>query len=468
MIRVEVVALDQGYIRVGQRDLMLVMSRDMRYALTVGHSAHKPVTNNRNRIVKRFLAGDADFLLSMDDDVVPLGNPLDYVELDKDILIFPCPIWNYGYSKSKPVVWNIGLINEAGHALDGRIPLRERVIEIAEGGTGCVLIHRRVLEHPAMQDPFEEVVDADGVSEVGHDLAFCRRAREAGFRVWAALDAPCQHYDELDLGVVQKLLQQAEMSAAGKFTAPVVALSEKRMIFCCAPGRCGTAWLAEALEGMEGVWAGHEPEPDFVDVLRIAQREEGAAYRFWLEKKLPFIASLEEPIYVETSHLFNKGFVIPLLNMGLLPDLIVLRRPHREVALSMWRRRTIPGRDKTEERYHVQPDDPTCLVPAWQWEHWTDYQVCYWYCLEMQARAQRYSALFRSRGARVCETTMAEVTTAEGLARLVRQLELGDPPAEVPGEAINATAERFRNHLPSEDLEEMEAGVREGVGGMME
>jgi len=471
---VEIVVLSTGHVRMEQRNWALeTLTRETRYQVRLGWGNRKPVTHNRNRIVRRFLEGDADWLLTMDQDVVPQGNPLDYIERDLDVVVFPCAIWNYGNQASKPVVWNIGLENERGERLDGYIPLREPVIEIAEGGTGCILIARRVLEHLAMRNPFYEVVDEDGVSTLGHDLAFCKRAREAGFRVWAAIGCPCSHYDEVDLRTVQRLLMDAEQrGASGRYVAPALSFADQRIVLCCSPGRCGTGYLALALRSLnlEGVRVEHEPVPRFSEALELAQGEPGTAYRFWLEKKLPYIAGIEERVYVETSHVVNKGFLEAILDIGILPDLIVLRRPHREVALSMWRRGDVPARTETGRQFNVCPGNPgVLLLPADGWEAWPDYKLCYWYTLEMEARAKRYAKLFRARGARVHETTLARITTEEGLAELVRQVKLGDLPRRhgEQGEErlgrVNANPEAWADRWPEGDLEGLEAEVREAV-----
>jgi len=208
-IYVQVIVLTLGWLRAEQRDFMVALSRDDRYNIIMGRNNGKPVTNNRNQIVKAFLHSPPDhkFLLMMDNDVVPKRNPLDYVEHDLDIVVFPCPIWRPGSDPAHPVVWNIRLQDKEGQLVCGRIPAHG-LREISEGGTGAILISRRVLEHPAMRAPFVEEMDEYGVSTLGHDLAFCARAREAGFKVWAALDCPCRHWDTLDLSIVDELFKQ--------------------------------------------------------------------------------------------------------------------------------------------------------------------------------------------------------------------------------------------------------------------
>ncbi|NIM51631.1 MAG: hypothetical protein GTO22_20690, partial [Gemmatimonadales bacterium] len=56
-----------------------------------------------NRIALATLESGADFLLKIDDDTVPLFNPLDYVGENKDVLGFPYPTWRA--NAEKPLIW---------------------------------------------------------------------------------------------------------------------------------------------------------------------------------------------------------------------------------------------------------------------------------------------------------------------------------------------------------------------------
>ncbi len=182
----------------------------------------------------------------------------------------------------------------------------------------------------------------------------------------------------------------------------------KRLIFTITPGRSGTAYLAFVLSLLPGVSSRHEPEPRFSDVMRAAVRNEKLARDFWLQKKLPFIRSIREPIYVETSHLFCKGFVEPLLELGYWPDVIILKRAHRQVALSLYSLNAVPGRTPDGWHWLLSPDDPDVLgLPSWQDLH--PYQLCYWYCLEIERRADSYRRLFESNARRVGVTSVPEL-----------------------------------------------------------
>lgn len=198
---------------------------------------------------------------------------------------------------------------------------------------------------------------------------------------------------------------------------------QKRLIFTVTTGRSGTAYLTAVFGYMKNVDAFHEPKPEYVEVLREVQSSKEIADRFVTERKLPAIASTSSPVYVETSHLVCKGFLESFLDVGLVPDLVVHRRPMRDISLSLLKMGTIPGRTEKALRFYLQPSDPNVL-PLPGWEKLSDYQLCYWYCLEIERRAQEYSTLIRNKGGRVVETTLAGLKTTQGLNELLAGLEL--------------------------------------------
>jgi hypothetical protein len=170
--------------------------KDTRYRLTIEYPTDQPVANNRNGIVHRFLKGDDDYLYMNDDDVIPWRNPLDFVERDLDVLLFPCPIYKTEPQDGQPLRWNVQ------YTVKGKTikeDVGDGIRKIAAGGSGALLIARRVLEHPAMRAPFMDQYNEDGLRTNSEDLSFCDRAREAGFSVYAALCAPCSHNKPVDL-----------------------------------------------------------------------------------------------------------------------------------------------------------------------------------------------------------------------------------------------------------------------------
>ena len=200
-------------------------------------------------------------------------------------------------------------------------------------------------------------------------------------------------------------------------------MTTKRLIFTVTTGRSGTDYLARMLECVPGVASRHEARPNFVWAMRDAQTDPELARRFWVEQKLPSIELTNGSVYAETSHVVCKGFLEPLLELGHRPDLILLRRPHREVAMSMYRLGTIPGRTTKGLKWYLHPDDPGVLaLPGWQELH--DYQICYWYCLEIERRRQMYEQMIQALGGRVVSITLAELATFGGFMRLRKELDL--------------------------------------------
>jgi len=198
---------------------------------------------------------------------------------------------------------------------------------------------------------------------------------------------------------------------------------EKRLIFTVTTGRSGTAYLAAVFGYMKNVHAFHEPAPEYVTCLRQVQSRPELARQFLFEEKLPVIAADTAGIYVETSHLACKGFLEPLLEVGIVPNLVIHRRSMRDISLSLYKMGTIPGRTSKALRFYLSPEDRNVLkLDHWQELH--DYQLCYWYCLEIERRARHYKEIFENRGGLVTETTLSGLKTARGLKQLLRELDL--------------------------------------------
>ena len=155
-------------------------------------SNDRPIENNRNKIVKRFLASDCDYLLQIDNDNIPAQNPLSLVDLKLDIV--SCPVWIYQHK----TVLNIYRFDASDGTLVPVDPKQEKgLIAIDATGTGVLLTSRRVLE--TLKAPFERKYNEDGIEELGQDLYFSRKAKEAGFKLFSHLDYISKHYKMIDL-----------------------------------------------------------------------------------------------------------------------------------------------------------------------------------------------------------------------------------------------------------------------------
>jgi len=244
----------------------------------------------------------------------------------------------------------------------------------------------------------------------------------------------------------------------------------KRLCFTITTGRSGTEYLARALGLFRGVRAEHEPKPTFGSAFRTVQAAPGTAREFWLAHKLPRIAACGEAVYAETSHLVCKGFLESAVELELPLTLIHLVRPPRDVATSLWQLATIPGRTYGGVKYYLAPFDERVLLPLERVraERLDDYQMCFWYCLEIEARALDYARRFADRGVRVVRCELAEIATSVGVERMGRELQLDGLSAIGRIQLATTAGRRFNEKLAqkrpsvftSARLDELEAEVR--------
>jgi hypothetical protein len=184
---------------------------------------------------------------------------------------------------------------------------------------------------------------------------------------------------------VARIAREAAALTPGEQAEVLQRVADKTLVFAVASGRSGTQSLAKIFEAVPGVHATHEGTPAFQDVMRPALAEPSLARDFLLTRKLPAIAAIAEDTYVETSHVFAKGFLAPMLSLGLRPKLIFLKRDPRKIAISLERIGATPLRTPGGRDHFLSPADPA-MLPVTPWADFTDYQLCYWYALETMRR----------------------------------------------------------------------------------
>jgi hypothetical protein len=220
----------------------------------------------------------------------------------------------------------------------------------------------------------------------------------------------------------------------------LAAVRAKTLVVTVTAGRTGTTFLTHLLALCPDTTSLHEPEPSFVPVLRLAQHDPDLARRFLLAYKLPFVAALPTRRYVETGHLLCKGFLEPLLALGVAPHAIALRRAPRRVAASLLSRRTVPGRGKLGLKYLLHPGDPGVLaLPGWT--RLSDYQLCFWYALEIERRQRAYRGPVAAAGGAWVDVTAEELHDAGRFIALAEALSLLD--ADTDREALRAAHGRI-------------------------
>ncbi|PKU25164.1 hypothetical protein [Telmatospirillum siberiense] len=222
---------------------------------------------------------------------------------------------------------------------------------------------------------------------------------------------------------------------------------DKKLIFTVTAGRTGTSYLTKLLEAVPTVSAHHEPKPNYVDVLRRVQSNPYMAYDFLFKQKIPAIRECPGEVYAETSHLICKGFIEPMIRMGLRPALIILRRPPREVAWSYILRDCVPAWSTLGIAYLLDPRDPG-VMPLLRWETASAYQLCFWYALEMERRQRHYAKLAEDLGLPVFDVTNRELNDWLIFSEMLDTLDL--PITDKIRRAHAAISKKHHNQNPKQ------------------
>ncbi len=201
---------------------------------------------------------------------------------------------------------------------------------------------------------------------------------------------------------------------------------DKNIIMCLSPGRSGTKLLTLLLGLADDTCSVHEAEPTFQAVTESVRKSVEDTERFVRDVKLPVILSMAETNYVETSHLFGKGVFEVFIELHLPFRLIILNREPREVAKSLWRIKAIPGRTKKKQHYLLHPAHAGVMKLP-HWDRMTNYQLCFWYCLEMERRKELYAAQCRECGIPVVEINLKDLMAFKRLSELCGALNLNLP-----------------------------------------
>jgi GT2 family glycosyltransferase len=191
-MNVLVAVLTLGNCRTEVASALLKLQKDGRHNVDIGFFTDVPGESNRNRICKKVVEEGYDYVLMIDNDNPPISNPLDLIDLRKDVIALPTPT-----AKNGELIWVVGKEFDDGikcYLLNNK---QEGLEEVDAVGSGCLLLSRKVLEE--VKAPFMREWNDDGVAVTGQDFAFCKRAKKAGFKIYAHWDYVCSHFKEIDL-----------------------------------------------------------------------------------------------------------------------------------------------------------------------------------------------------------------------------------------------------------------------------
>ncbi len=152
------------------------------------------ISNNQNWLARAFMASDADYYwLLNDDQLYPAPTLARLLSYQKDVIVPLCvrhdlPCEPLIYDRVDPKCPD----NYLYHFLQKDEP---ELLEIVAAGGGGMLIHRRVFE--AIPDPWWEThtvrIPGEPPTQSTEDFDFCAKVRQAGFKIWAAMNVPVGH-----------------------------------------------------------------------------------------------------------------------------------------------------------------------------------------------------------------------------------------------------------------------------------
>ncbi|MBU0647488.1 hypothetical protein KKC67_03620 [Patescibacteria group bacterium] len=207
---VMVVIPTTGNIHITVSDLLVKMTvmaiATKKWDLIIQYSQVMGIESNRNTIVQNFLATKYQWLLMMDSDNPPLRNPLELIEYNKDVMVCPTPMWKVAANGKQKLVFNVFNYNGEKNALAFSYQGGDRLFQVDVVGAGCILIKRKVLEK--IKKPFASEHNECGVRKKGEDFCFSAKVQKAGFTIWGHWDYICNHYKEVNLLDILKLLNQ--------------------------------------------------------------------------------------------------------------------------------------------------------------------------------------------------------------------------------------------------------------------
>lgn len=206
--KVSIGSCDPGIVNgaFAYRLIQLAQARSSRLGPFVRVKGSGLLSKQRNRVVKQFLDGTkSDWLLLIDSDeqlTLEAFDKLLETAHDKErpvvagLVFAGFGVEGAAYPKPVPAIFQ--------DAPEGFLPLynydKNSVFEIDAAGTGCLLIHRSVLEKMRETADPNQGTDwcwfwdgpVDG-NWIGEDLLFCRRVKALGFPIYVNTGAILPH-----------------------------------------------------------------------------------------------------------------------------------------------------------------------------------------------------------------------------------------------------------------------------------
>lgn len=226
--------------------------------------------------------------------------------------------------------------------------------------------------------------------------------------------------------------------------------NDKNIVLSLSPGRCGTRLLYQlAGKLVKDCYALHEGQPAFYGVDWDIRRDPEKVEAFVRDVKIPAIMEFPERNYFESGHIFGLGFFHAFLKQDVPFSVIQVHRDIREVARSLWRIKAVPGRNRKKANFLIQPGEAETL-PLPGWEKMSNYQLCYWYCLEIERRKDAYRQLMDEKGLTTVDLYFGELRDFSKFKTMcdVLGFKLVDDAQPIFEEMVAVKVNQKRKYLP--------------------
>ncbi len=193
------VPLQQPQVDFRLAALLVNMASEQRVRMVTSFAIHQSPGHAINTLAKQAVDMGVDFLLAVSPETLPTKEPFGRCFSDLDVVGFPSPMIKAtddenGYTIHYNTFHDVDDKLVPMAAYDGGLG-RVDVI-----GFGCTLYAARVLR--VVKPLFLREFDEDGIATGDPGVSFCRRAREAGFKIWADYSRPCTNLQTIDVGML--------------------------------------------------------------------------------------------------------------------------------------------------------------------------------------------------------------------------------------------------------------------------
>lgn len=163
-----------------------------------------PAASGRNFLGRQFVDSEAEWLLMIDNDMdVPLNllDTLKDVPDDAGIVVPQFYLWDQSKARIG-LCWGMEINGKDTHALPDGTEIHKGNLEgwheLTKCGTGVIFIRREVFEK--IRFPwFKYVVNDDGGFDGTEDIYFCKKALDAGIKIYGNASIQVGHFHSVNL-----------------------------------------------------------------------------------------------------------------------------------------------------------------------------------------------------------------------------------------------------------------------------